>query len=60
MRPKTLTVQTGFWWATVNHPGDLPVLWATRADARKGKEPDEKIVRVMVGAVTVQRKAPKR
>lgn len=45
-----MTVRTRCWWALVRGPQALPVLFATRDDARRNRDYDERIVRVQVMA----------
>lgn len=48
-RPK---LRSGLWWALVNSPGDLPVLFETRQQALNNAEPDEFPICVRVYATS--------
>jgi hypothetical protein len=45
-----MKVRTRCWWALVRAPHALPVIFATREDARRNRDFDETLVRVQVMA----------
>ena len=51
MKKSEPKLRPGRWWALLHHPGDLPVLFATRAQALGEREADEYLVRVTVQPV---------
>ena len=54
-------MRLGTWWALLNSPVDLPVLFSRRQDAVENREPDEYMVRVIVMAYHAKdRVKPKR
>ena len=48
-------LKPGKWWALLNSPDDLPVLFATRKAARDSRLDDEYLVRVTVTLSKVPR-----
>ncbi len=55
-----MKIQSKAWWALVTAPDRLPVLFATREEARSNADDDEQLVRVRVCAAESSHAAPQR
>ena len=59
LRKSTGKIKARKWWALLNHPKDLPVLFDSYESAVANRDPDEYVVQVDVAASNLRNRLRK-